>query len=354
MKKAIFIIIGIIAIGATMVVILANNKKKIDEKNKVVDRSGIPITVSVAKAAMGEFEGSMNFSGLVESQADADISVSSPGTIKTLNVAKGMYLRKGQVVGTLDTEQLKLQLKQLQLAESKLSTDLERVRALVAGNAAPETNQKDLEFNLANTRIQIEQIQQRITDSNIYAPLSGTVIFKNMEAGEFINPGMVIARIVDVSSLKIGVFVNEKHIYKVAEQQTATVTSDALPGKTFGGKVNYISPIGDENHNYRVEVQLDAEGTKTLKAGTFTLVNLGTTDAGKALMIPAAAIITGVKENSVYVVQNDNTVKTVPIVIGRREADKVEVIGGLKDGDNVVTAGQINLTEGAKVAITNN
>jgi RND family efflux transporter MFP subunit len=353
MKKAIFIITGIVAIVVTMGIVLANNKKKIDEKNKVVDRSNLPISVTVATAAMGEFEGSMNFSGLVESQADADISVSSPGTIKTLNVAKGMYVRKGQVVGTLDTEQLKLQLKSLKLAESKLNADLERVRALVQGNAAPETNLKDLEFNVANTKIQIEQLEQRITDSNILAPISGMVILKNMEAGEFINPGMVIARIVDVASLKVGVFVNEKHIYKISEEQTATVTSDALPGKSFGGKVNYISPVGDENHNYRVEVQLDAEGAKTLKAGTFTLVNLGTTVAGKALIVPASAIITGVKETTVYIVQNDNTAKVQPVVIGRREGDMVEVISGLKEGDKVVTAGQINLSEGANISITN-
>ena len=84
------------------------------------------------------------------------------------------------------------------------------------------------------------------------------------------------------------------------------------------------------------------------------MVNLGTTEAGKALRIPAQAIVTGVKETTVYVVQSDNTVKIVPIVIGRRESEMVEVIGGLKEGDNVVVAGQINLSEGAKVAVTNN
>lgn len=352
MKKAIFIIIGIAVIGTGMGLVLASNKKKIDEKNQVVDRSKIPVAVSVATATMGDFNGSMNFSGLVESQADADISVSSPGTIKTLNLAKGMYVRKGQVVGSIDSEQLKLQLKSLELTEAKLKTDVERVQTLVKGNAAPETNLKDLEYNLANTRIQIEQLNQRILDNNIVAPISGMVVVKNMEAGEFANPGMVIARIVDVATLKVTVFVNEKHIYRTKEQQSASITTGALPGQTFMGKVQYISPVGDENHNYRVEVQLDAEGSKTLKAGTFTLVNLGTTAAGTGLMIPATAIVTGSKETSVFMVSGD-TVKSQPIVVGRREGDRIEVLSGLREGDRVVTAGQINLTEGTLISITN-
>lgn len=353
MKKAILIILGIAAIGTAMVITLAGNKKKIDEKNKVVDRSNVPVTVSVAKAAMGEFQGAMNFSGLVESQADADVTVNAPGTIKTLSITKGSYVRKGQVLGTVDSEQLKLQLKSLQLTEAKLAADVDRVRALVAGNAAPETNLKDLEFNLSNTKIQIEQLNQRIADNNIIAPISGVVLAKMMEAGEFANPGMPIARIVDVATLKVSVFVNEKHIYRISDNQQATVTSAALPGMSFTGRVNYISPVGDENHNYRVEVQLDAEGSKTLKAGTFTLVNLGTTEAGKALMIPAVALVTGIKETSVFVVQGD-TVKSTPIVVGRREGEMVEVISGLKDGEVVVTAGQINLIQGTIVSIVNN
>ncbi len=352
MKKAIFIILGLVALGATIVVVLSSNKKKIDAKNVTVDRTKIPVTVAVEKVASGDFEGVMNFSGIVESAADADVTVSSPGVIKALSINKGQYVRKGQVLGNIDGEQTKLQLKSLKLTEAKLTTDLERVRTLVAGNAAPETNLKDLEYNLANTQIQIEQLNQRLIDNNIVAPISGMVTVKNMEAGEFVNPGMMIARIVDVSALKVAVYVNEKHIYRISQQQTATVTSDALPGKTYQSKVNYISPVGDENHNYRVEVQLDAEGNKALRSGTYTLVNLGTTEAGRGLMIPAVALVTGTEQTTVFVV-NGETVKSTPIVTGRRQGDKVEVISGLKDGDQVVTAGQINLIDGTLVSISN-
>ena len=351
MKKTIFIILGLAAIFTTIGVVLAGNKKKLDEKNKTVDRSNVAVTVSVAKATMGELTGEMKFSGIVESAADADVAVSSPGTIKTLNIAKGQYVRKGQVLGTIDSEQLKLQLKSLQLAESKLQADLDRVRILVQGNAAPETNLKDLEYNLANTKIQIEQMNQRLIDNTILAPISGMVTIKNMEAGEFASPGMMIARIVDVSSLKVAAYVNEKHIYTVTEQQNAEITSEALPGKSYQGKVNYISPVGDENHNYRVEIQLDAQGNKDLRAGTYTLVNLGTTEAGNALMIPAMALVTGSEASSVFVVEG-TTAKNVPVVIGRREGEMVEVIGGIKAGDQVVTAGQINLTDGATISIS--
>jgi RND family efflux transporter MFP subunit len=352
MKKTIFIILGLAAVFTTIGVVLASNKKKIDAKNVTVDRSKIPVTVAVEKVAMGEFQGAMSFSGIVESAADADITVSAPGVIRSLNVTKGQWVRKGQVLGSIDGEQTKLQLKSLQLTEAKLATDLERVRTLVQGNAAPETNLKDLEYNLANTKIQIEQLNQRLVDNNILAPINGMITVKNMEAGEFVNPGMMIARIVDVSNLKVAVYVNEKHIYRIAEQQAATVTAEALPGKSFSCKVNYISPVGDENHNYRVEVQLDAEGNKALKSGTYTLVNLGTTEAGNGLMIPAVALVTGTDATTVFLVDGE-TVKSTTIVAGRRQGDMVEVLSGLKAGDQIVTAGQINLTDGSLISISN-
>lgn len=353
MKKSIIIVVVIVGALVAMGVVLAGNKKKIDEKNQPVDRSKVPVTVSVAEAKMGEFKGGMSFSGLVEAGSDADISVSSPGIIRSLNLSKGQFLRKGQVIGTIDTEQMKLQLKSLELAEAKLKTDLERVNALVAGNAAPETNLKDLEFNLENTKIQIEQLKQRMTDCNIVAPINGTVILKNMEAGEFANPGMLVGKMVDMTGLKIAVFVNEKHIYRIQDKQKAIISTDALPGQNFSGAVSYIAPIGDENHNYRVEVALDAEASRILKAGTYMSVDLGTTDAGQGLMVPASALVTNTGSPTVFIVNGQN-VKSVAVTTGRREGDNVEILSGLKAGDKVVTAGQINLTDGALIAISNN
>lgn len=351
MKKTIITVVILLAIVATMGFVLVGNKKKIDEKNKVVDRSKIPVSVAVTKVKTGQFSGSMTFTGSLEMDKDADVVVSAPGKIKTLNISKGMRVSKGQTLGTVDSEQMILKLKALKLTEAKLETDVDRIRTLVEGNAAPSTNLKDIEYNLESTRIQIEQVKQQIADNTITAPIGGEITSKNMEAGEYASPGMPIAKIVDVSSLKVAVYVNEKHIYKLAKGQSAGISADVFPGKEFAGKVDFISPVGDENHNYRVEVVLDAEGTKALKAGTYVKVNLGSTEASEGLQIPANALISGSKDPSVYIVEGDHA-KFIKLVVGRREGELVEVVRGLKAGDQVVTVGQINLSDGSFVSIT--
>lgn len=348
------IIITILVVGGLATAAgwtLASNKRKIEEQNQAVDRSHVPVAVAVETVSQSDFSGEMSFPGVIETETDADISVSSPGKIKTLTIQKGSRVGQGQVVGTVDTEQLKLRLKALKLTEQKLQEDVARVASLVQGNAAPEVNLKDLQYNLSSTQIQIEQLEQQIADNNIISPISGVVTVKNMEAGEFANPGMVIAKVVNIATLKLPIFVNEKHVYKLAATQTVTLVTDVMPGKVFKGRISYISPVGDENHNYRVEVTLDGEATQTLKAGTYAIANLGTTDAGKLLTVSDRALVSGLKEPTVYVVEGDH-VKLRKVITGRQEGERVEVIGGLKEGEKVVTAGQINLTDGSLVEIS--
>ena len=350
MKKTIIIVVILAAVVGTMGFVLSGNKKKIDEKNQVVDRSKIPVAVAVDKVVEGQFSGAMEFPGSLEMDADANVVVTSPGKIKTLNISKGMYVRKGQSLGMVESEQLLLRKKALLLTAEKLNVDLERVRTLVEGNAAPSTNLKDLEYNLASTQIQIEQVNQQIADNNILAPISGQITEKMMEAGEYGNPGAPIAKIIDVSTLKVAIYVNEKHIYKLNNGQSATVDSDVIPDKSFTGKIVFISPVGDENHNYRVDIQLDAEGTKVLKAGTYVNVGLGSNEASKGLMIPASALISGSKTPSVYTIEGDRA-KLKTIVLGRSEGEIVEVVSGLSAGEQVVVAGQINLADGTLIEI---
>lgn len=350
MKKTIIgIVIALVVVGGIGFV-LAGNKKKIEAKKQVVDRSKIPVTVTTSKVVLGNFKGDMEFSGTLESGTDAEVVVTSPGKLQSFHVEKGMYVRKGQVLGSVDSEQLKLKLKALKLTESKLMEDVERLRILVDGKAAPSTNLKDLEYNLASTRVQMEQLEQSISDNSILAPISGQVITKNVEAGEYASPGMSLAKIVNISEIKVVVFINERHIYRINSGQIANIKADVLPGQSFQGKIGYISPVGDENHNYRVEVNLDAEGSKTLKAGTYVRVTLGTQDQGQGLQVPANALVTSTEKPSVYVVNGDKA-KLKEVVTGRREGEMVEIVSGLQAGEEVIVAGQINLSDGRLIEV---
>ena len=124
-----------------------------------------------------------------------------------------------------------------------------------------------------------------------------------------------------------------------------------MPDKIFRGTVIYISPKADANHNYQVDLLLKNTDI-ALKAGTDMMASFESSKTGNVLQIPKNALVAEKDEAFVYVVENDKAVgksiKTGNIVNG-----KVEVLSGLKEGDKVITNGQINIKEGSNVTILN-
>lgn len=345
-------IIGIIAIISLTAFKLMSNKKKIDESNKPVDRSNIPITISVDTARILSVSGDFSLPAMLEPATDADIAVAVQGKIQSLNIQLGSHVSKGQVIGKIDSRLKELNLQSTRLTAAKLEKDMKTYKDLVEGNATTEERYNDIKYNYENSRFQLEQIKQQIADGNIVAPISGVIVAKNLEAGEFVNPGTVIASVVNVSSLKAAVMVNEKDVYKLKTGQQAVVTSDVLPGKTFSGQVSFISPRGDVNHNYRVEVEV-ANAGQVLKAGTYVKVLFGLNQQSKTLQIPRKALAEGMKNPFIYVVKG-NGVEQRKLVLGPEHGENVEVISGLQPGEIVVINGQINLTENSKVEVVRN
>jgi len=131
--------------------------------------------------------------------------------------------------------------------------------------------------------------------------------------------------------------------------QPAQVTSSIFPGKLTKGIVKYIAPKGDENHNYRVEVEIPNSG---YKAGTYVNVKFSFKKPAEALQIPKIALVEGVKNPFVYVV-NGNSIAVRKLELGEEVGQNVVVKSGLTPGEKVITSGQINLTASSKISIVN-
>ena len=345
------IIVGIIAvllIGG-MAYQLTKNKKEIDKNSTPVDRTNVPIAVTTFEAAYFPVSNSYALPAVLDINKSANVTCVSPGRIVSLNYEIGTQVTKGQVIGKIDSKLKEIGLKSTTLTIEKLERDAKRVQDLVAGDAAPETSLLDLNYNLESSKIQREQLEQQIADNNIIAPISGIITAKNIQAGEFVNPGTPLATIMDVSLLKAIVFVSEKNIYSLKTGQSAIITSPVFPGKQTKGIIKYIAPKGDENHNYRVEVEIPNSG---YKAGTYVSVKFSMPQSGEALQIPKMALVEGVKNPYVYVADGNN-IQVRRLELGEEVGENIIVLNGLVPGDQVITSGQINLTEKSKIQIVN-
>jgi len=350
MKKSLIITVSLLALVGFIAFKLYNNKQKIEANKVTIDRTIIPVAVSTIKADYLPYDGKVNLPANLELNNEATLSIGVQGKIEKLGIEVGSRVFQGQVIGKLDVKLKQINLKANELTLAKLEKDLQRNSDLLKGNAGTELSVINSKYDVENTRIQIEQVKQQIADGNIIAPISGVVTSRKLMAGEYVNPGTVIATIVDDVHLKAVVFVNEKDVYQLKVGQAASITSDVFPNKTFVGHVKFISPKGDENHNYRVELQLN---TNTLRAGTYVMVGFDLGRRASLLQIPKLALVEGTKNPYVYVVQ-DKVAKIQKITVGREVGENIEVVSGLQAGQEVVTSGQINLTNGSKITKTNN
>lgn len=349
MKKKIIIITILLAILACFGFVLSKNKKEIDKKNVSVDRSNIPVAVTVIKLTKEVVEGSFELPATIEPSKKAEVSVTTAGRITSLNVVLGSRVKAGQVLGAVDSRQQQINLSDAKDALNKAQRDYDLQKELFAGNAGTGQSVKDAQRVVESARYKLSQLTQQIGDARITAPISGIVSAKTGEVGEYINPGTSIATVVDVYNLKAVVYVSEKDVYKLHLNQTAALKADVLPGKSFAGKVNFISPVGDDNHNYRVELIVNNQ-SGVLKAGTYIKINFNLGDSSSVLQIPKTALVEGTKNPFVYVVENGKA-QIKKIVIGREFGEKVEVLSGLAEGASIIVSGQINLAQGSKIEI---
>ena len=160
----------------------------------------------------------------------------------------------------------------------------------------------------------------------------------------------MLGKVLDVSRLKVNVPVNESDVYKLSKGQSVKVSTDIFPGQTFSGHISYISPQGSEEHSYPVEITVDKIGP--LKAGTFVSVDFTRQSNQKALQIPRSALVESINNPYVYIIDG-KVAKQRKIEVGREFGDKLEVRSGLSAGDRVVITGQLNLSDGKPVQITN-
>ena len=346
------IIIGIIAvllIGG-MVYKLMANKKIIDKNAILIDRTNVPVSVTTFEASYFPISTDYSLPAVLDINKSGIITATQPGRLASFNIEIGQHVSKGQLIGKIDSKQREIGIKSSEATIKKLEDDIIRTKDLIAGDAAPATSINDLNYNLETTKIQKENMLQQIADNNIYAPISGTIVQKNANAGEFANPGTPLASIMDISILKAIVYVSENNVYDLKVGQTAQITSSIFPDKITRGIIKYIAPKGDENHNYRVEVEIPNSG---YKAGTYVQVKFSFKKPADALQIPKNALVEGIKNPYVYIV-NGNTVAVRKLEPGEEIGQNVVIRSGLTAGEKVVTSGQINLSEKSKIQIVNN
>jgi RND family efflux transporter MFP subunit len=351
MKKVIYIVVGIAVIGL-IAYTLTNNKKKNEAETEQISKTNDAIAVRIDTVSSQVPNVDYVANGTFAPSQELSFPAENSGRVVKVLVDEGDRVRIGQVLAVIKGDQLNIQLSNAKAAYENAKSDAQRYANAFKTGGVTQQQVDQAKLSLTNAKAQYDQTKISLGDASIKASINGIVNVRNIEPGSVVAPGTVLFELVNVSTLKLKVNVDEQHVAGLKIGSPIKVTASVYPDKEFNGKVTFIAPKADGSLNFPVEVEIANDAASELKAGMYGTANFsgGGAKPQPVKTISRNAFVGGVAGNQVFVVK-DGTVKLVKIVSGRVFGDEVEVLSGLNEGETVVISGQINLTDGAKVSI---
>ncbi|NGZ97154.1 MAG: hypothetical protein CV089_13730 [Nitrospira sp. WS110] len=232
-----------------------------------------------------------------------------------------------------------------QLAESPLDDAKANADTLVAS-----TRERLRLWDVTDTQIAaLEHRGKAEPILTVYAPASGIVMKRDALPGTYVEPGTILYEIADLSTVWIYADIYESEVVTTKVGQPATVTVAAYPGETFRGTVAYIYPtVNTQARTVQVRLEFPNRELK-LKPGMYGNVTLQT-DAVRTLVVPKEAVLNTGLRQLVFMDRGQGRYEPASVKLGRRSQDVVEVMEGLKEGDQIVTSANFLLDAESKLA----
>lgn len=350
MKKTIILVVVLIGSALAVMRLNANRERNVSQKENL---TADYVMVSVANVEKKSSAFTLSLTGSLYPDKELDIAAETSGKINAIKYKLGQHFSKGGVIATIDDKIKRLSYESAKIEAERLKKDFERVANLYKGDASSEQDYALARSAYETAKNKCEEAEKQLSYTKITAPIAGTITKKLVEEGKFIKEGESVASIVDVARLKVKVNVSESNIYYLHPGDRAKITTDIYPGIAFNGTISFVSPRGDDTHNYAVEIEIVNSAANPLKAGTFVNVEVGIDSKKNALYIPRKALQGSIKEAKVYVASNDKAYLK-DIVIGREDNESLEVLSGLTEKDRVIVSGQVNLTDSKSIKIIDN
>lgn len=353
MKKIIITIVVIAASLGIIAYILTNNKQENEAKTAIVAEKNATISVrtDVVKIEVVSLDFVSN--GNFEPVQELKFSAEKSGKITKILAKEGDYVSVGQTLAIVRSDVVNVNAQNANAIYQNAVADYNRFENAFKTGGVTKQQLDQAKLQMVNAKSQLTQANINVGDTRIKAPISGFINKKHIEVGSIITgmPATQLFDIVNVSKLKLKVNVNESQVAGLRVGSTTNVVASVYPDKTFSGKITFIAAKADETLNFPVEIEITNNANKDLKAGMYGTAKFASNQQKQALrIVPRNAFVGSVSSNQVFVIEN-GTAKLKTVTAGRILGDKVEILDGLQEGEQVIVTGQINLQDGSKVEV---
>jgi RND family efflux transporter MFP subunit len=337
-----------------------------------------PMVVELASISRATIAQQITVVGNLVGDATVSVVPRAAGRLQEISVRLGDRVSRGQRIAKIEDFELVEQVKQAEAAmevseatirqrEADLQlakTNLDRSRSLFERQLLPKQTLDDTEARYTSavaqvdlaraqnsqSKARLDELRINFTNTVITSPVNGFVARRAADPGAFVSQNSPVVDVVDITRVRLVVNVVEKDLRELEAGDAARVEVDAFPGETFSGRIARVAPVLDPStRTAPIEIEIPNQDFR-LKPGMYARVGITTDTKKEALVAPANAVVDLGGRRGVFQPLNESAVfRTVQV--GVEEGAVVEILGGLAEGDQVITTGAGALRDGDRVIL---
>ncbi len=318
-------------------------------------------TVSTTVASYQDWSSNLDAVGSLAPVQGADLSAEVSGIVTEIFFQQGDDIVAGSPLVQLKADDDIAKLKSLKAVEELAHLTYQRNQAQLLAKAISQQIVDSNKADLTRASANVAEQQALVNKKLIRAPFSGRLGIRTVNLGQYLNAGTSIVTLQALNTLYVDFFLPQQSLAKIAIGQTVEVHIDAYPSQKFMGKVVVINPKVDANtRNVQIRAVLD-NAKHQLLSGMYVNVEVVTDSAQRALTLSNTTISFNSYGSTVFLIETNKdeqgkekrTAKQVFVTTGATRGDQVAIVKGIKEGDTVVTSGQLKLRNGSVVLINN-
>lgn len=319
-------------------------------------------TVSTAKAEATDWQSRLEGVGTLRAVSGSDLSIELAGIVDKINFKSGDDVKAGQLLLQLRVEDDVAKLESLQavaeLAKITLDRDTKQLSVKAIAQAIVDNDTAAYKNDLA----QVAQQQALLDKKSLKAPFDGRLGIRQIDLGQFLSAGTPIVTLQALDPIYLDFFLPQQALSQIKVGQPVRAKIDAYPGQTFPGEITAINPrVEATSRNLQIRATLKNADHRLLP-GMYATVDIDTGAPQKLVTLPQTAITYNAYGSTVYLVDDKGKddkgqpklqARQTFVTTGATRGDQVAVLKGVKEGETVITAGQMKLRDGSPVAVNN-
>jgi membrane fusion protein, multidrug efflux system len=321
-----------------------------------------PTTVSSATVKEEDWAPTLTAVGSLSAVQGAIIAAELGGVVSDIKFENGGVAKKGDVIMKLDASQEEALLRSSEAEAELARQDLERTRGLASEKVVSKAELDAAESKFNRLNAVVDQMRSNIRKKTLVAPFDGQLGIRQVNVGQMINAGQQVVPLTSLDSLFADFALPQQYLGQLKPGLEVHVTTDALPGRVFSGKLTAINSMVDSStRNITLQATLE-NPDHALRPGMFAKAEVTLPEKHKTLVVPGSAISYAPFGDSVFVIDKQKDEKTGNesqvirqqfVRVGEARGDFVAITQGLKAGEVVVGTGVFKLRNGMTVTINN-